>query len=124
MKKIITCLLIVVLGLANASNSDEVIINPYQEQFIITLAANPTTGFEWTLQNYDHGLFKLIASHYVASATNRIGAGGQMQFSFILLPNKVYPKTAVISFKYARSWDIKSATVKNIVINFSKLQRQ
>lgn len=86
--------------------------------FTISLAGNATTGFEWSVVDYNKELFTLTNSHYEPPHTKLVGAGGQMIFTFKLNPGKKYPKTSTMHFKYARSWEPQSATRKELVINF------
>nr|WP_232220592.1 protease inhibitor I42 family protein [Legionella tunisiensis] len=52
MKIVLGSLLLFFIGLVNAGeDSMSVNIDPSQTQFIITLPANPTTGYQWTVKN-------------------------------------------------------------------------
>lgn len=99
-----------------AANQSVVQLNPSQSKFTITLPANPTTGFQWTVQSYDKTLFCLINSEYNLPKTKLIGAGGQMVFTFKKLKRKTYPKSSKIQFKYARSWEPKSGNLKEVTV--------
>ena len=85
-------------------------------QFVVTLPANPTTGFQWTVVNYDKSKLQLTGLQYVAPKTTRIGAGGHAQFSFKLLKSVVYPSTMIIQFKYARAWEKKAGIVQSVTV--------
>ncbi|ASQ45641.1 protease inhibitor I42 family protein [Legionella clemsonensis] len=94
-------------------------VNPNQKEFIITLPANPTTGYQWTVEKYDKSFLKLLSSNYLAAKTKLIGAGGQMQFTFQLLKGKSYPQSTTMQFKYARPWEQEKGTLKQVTVNFS-----
>ncbi|KTD11340.1 protease inhibitor I42 family protein [Legionella jamestowniensis] len=94
-------------------------VNPSQNQFVVTLPANPTTGYQWTVEKYDKSFLKLLSSNYTASKTKLIGAGGQMQFTFQLIKGKTYPQSTSMQFKYARPWEPETGTMKQVTVNFS-----
>lgn len=94
-------------------------VDKNQTSFSVTLPANPTTGFQWTVKQYDKQLLKLQTSHYIAPHTKRMGAGGDMTFIFSRLPDKLHSKSTTILFRYARSWEpVTSGTLKQIKIYF------
>ncbi|MFW2570602.1 protease inhibitor I42 family protein [Legionella sp. 29fVS95] len=122
MKILLGSLLLFFMGLVNAGeDSMSVNIDPNQTQFTITLPANPTTGYQWTVKKYDKSFLQLITSHYISPQTNLIGAGGQMQFKFELVKGETYPKNTIMQFKYARPWEPESGTLKNVTVNFQKV---
>ncbi len=88
--------------------------------FVVTLPANPTTGFQWSIVRFDKNLLTLRSSNYERPKTNLIGAGGQMHFTFTRQKGKSYPESTVIVLKYARSWEPDTATLKSIQVNFVK----
>jgi inhibitor of cysteine peptidase len=93
-------------------------VNKKQPSFVVSLAANPTTGYQWSVEQFDKSLFTLTSSNYQRPQTNLIGAGGTMLFTFTLKQGKIYPNQTKMTFKYARSWEPDSASVKNVTINF------
>ncbi len=95
-------------------------VDPSLPQFVVTLPANPTTGYQWTVKAYDKKILKIVSSHYIAPKTKLIGAGGQMTFTFALNKNQSYPQATQMSFTYARSWEPKSGTEKHVTIQFIK----
>ena len=88
------------------------------QQFAVTLPANPTTGYQWTVTNYDKKILMMTGSKFLAPRTRLMGAGGQMTFTFARVKGKSYPKSTQLSFTYARSWEPKSATLKKVTVNF------
>lgn len=90
-----------------------------QPNFIVSLKANPTTGYQWSLVRFDNKLLTLAESKYEASKTHLIGSGGKMLFTFSLNKGMSYPKSTQMVFKYARPWDKgESATVQNVTVYF------
>ena len=104
---------------STAEHALAVRVDKNKTSFSVTLPANPTTGFQWTVKQYDKKLLKIQASHYSASSTKRMGAGGDMTFIFSRLPDKSHSKSTTILFRYARSWEpATSGTLKRIKIYF------
>lgn len=111
-------------SITTAASTDEatnsvVMVKRGQTEFVISLKANPTTGYTWFLQQYDNNLISLLSHHYKASATTLVGAGGIEEWHFKLMPNaKIAPVTTDVKFSYARPWEIQQgkATIITIVV--------
>ncbi|KTC78411.1 protease inhibitor I42 family protein [Legionella brunensis] len=119
MKILWSSLLLAFATLIHAADTMTLNIDKNQTQFEVTLPANPTTGYQWTVESYDKSIIKLLSSRYVAPQTKLIGAGGQMQFTFQLLKGKSYPQNTTLQFKYARPWEPETGTMKQVVVNFN-----
>lgn len=120
MKKILSLLLLSFSTMLHANNNLSMNVNVNDPSFVVTLPANPTTGFQWSVVRFDEDLLILRSSIYERPKTNFIGAGGQMHFTFARQKGKNYPESTVIVLKYARSWESGTATVKSIKVNFVK----
>ncbi|MDX1837102.1 protease inhibitor I42 family protein [Legionella taurinensis] len=120
MKKLIHGILLMLGFAAHAANNTAMTLNVAagEEQFKVTLQANPTTGYQWTVQNYDQTLFKLMSSQYVAPQTKLIGAGGQMVFTFAVNEGVALPESSTMTFRYARPWEPKEGTTQQVIIQF------
>ena len=90
------------------------------KEFVVTLPANPTTGFQWTLVNYDKKTLRAVSNHYSPKKTKLMGSGGEMAYTFSLNKGKVYPETTKMTFRYARSWEKTGASVTTVLVSFSK----
>ncbi|WED44044.1 protease inhibitor I42 family protein [Legionella cardiaca] len=119
MKTLWSSLLVAFAALTHAADTMSVNVDTSQTQFVVTLPANPTTGYQWTVENYDKALLKLLSSKYVAPQTKLIGAGGKTLFTFQLLEGKTYPKSTILLFKYARPWEPDTGTTKQVTVNFN-----
>ena len=95
-------------------------VNKNRKDFVVNLPANPTTGFQWALVNYDKKRLHLINNHYTPKKTQLIGSGGQMEFRFGLNKNNIYPEKTNIVFRYARTWEKSSASLTNVIVLFDK----
>ncbi|CAM2993984.1 secreted protein [Legionella steigerwaltii] len=120
MKTALGLLLLSCSMMASANDNSTMEVNANNPNFVVSLPANPTTGFQWKVVHFDKNLLTLSSSTFERPKTNLIGAGGQMHFTFALQKGKSYPASTVIVLKYARSWEPETATVKKITVNFVK----
>ncbi|EHL31562.1 protease inhibitor I42 family protein [Legionella drancourtii] len=118
MKVLFSSLLLGFSMMAHANDELSLDVNIKDPSFALSLPANPTTGFQWTVAQYDKNLLTLSASVYEKPKTNLVGAGGVMHFTFVVQKGKVLPEHTQIQLKYARSWEPKSAIVKTVQVNF------
>jgi len=87
-------------------------------QFFVTLPANPTTGYQWVVKQYDKKLLQEGGSEYMAPKTTLIGAGGNTRFTFKRTKSNSHPKSTVIQFRYVRSWEPDSGSEQQVIILF------
>ncbi len=92
------------------------------KEFIVSLPANPTTGFQWTLVNYDKKILHTVNNHYTPQKTKLMGSGGEMAYTFALNKGKSYPETTKMTFRYARSWEITGSSMTTVLVFFTKNQ--
>jgi len=93
-------------------------VNKKEKSFVVSLAANPTTGYNWTVTKYDKKLLSLKGAAYQKKQSNLIGSGGQMIFTFSLNQGKTYPAKTTLSFKYARPWEKEGGSDQSVVVHF------
>ena len=77
-----------------------------QPVFTIKLKSNPTTGYSWSLKNYDAKVIQSIKHVYQAPNHGLIGQSGFELWTFRVKPagfNQA-EKTTTISMIYARPW--------------------
>jgi predicted secreted protein len=85
--------------------------------FEIILASNRTTGFSWSLKNYDSDIIKAISNKYYPSKNQLIGAGGYEVWKFMIKPQGfVVPHSSNITLIYARPWDLQGAQATNFKV--------
>lgn len=113
-----TCLILLMstifLGTANAMidvpkydhPEKPIVVDPAVPQFEIIQNANATTGYSWTLRQYDKRLLTLVNSSYIPSKSQLAGAGGKMIWVFRATPEAFQQETTEtkILLTYARSW--------------------
>lgn len=120
MRMILGGLLFVLMEVAQAATADNmtITVNTTQSNFLISLASNPTTGYRWIVTGYDKSLLHLMSSKYIAPQSKLMGAGGQMQFIFELMPDASFPASTNIYLKYAQPWQPQNGTSKTVTVNF------
>lgn len=104
--------------LSFSANVQTLDITAANKQFVLVLPANPTTGYQWTVKSYDKSYLLFKNSSYRAPVTSRVGAGGQMVFTFSRVNNLSFPKTTRVVFCYARSWEPASGVIKQVDLRF------
>ncbi|MFC1576526.1 protease inhibitor I42 family protein [Candidatus Omnitrophota bacterium] len=81
------------------------------KQFVISLESNPTTGYGWQLaEPPDTDIIELVDSYYIADATDRVGAGGKVKWTF----KAVDSGKAAVSLKYVRPWEKNVPSMKTV----------
>lgn len=118
MRLIIGSLLLLGSLCGNAADKTTMDVDRNSKQFVVRLPANPTTGYQWTVKTYDKKILNLADSQYIAQEAKLVGAGGQMVFTFERVTGQTYPASTLIVFKYARPWEPKDGTLKQMTINF------
>ena len=124
MKKLINILLGFWLGLGItalfAENAEPVdlCVPANANYFQVSLPANPTTGYQWVLKQYDAALILLIRSQYQPSSSELVGASGNTVFYFKFLQKAVKDQQSKLGFEYVRTWEHKKANLKMVTIKF------
>jgi inhibitor of cysteine peptidase len=84
----------------------------------VKLPANPTTGYQWRLKQYNQALLQLQSQRYIRSNSKLMGAGGESIFIFSRRPGQIAPKQTQLLFSYLRPWEPSSADDKAVIIKF------
>ena len=83
-----------------------IMVSKEQPQFIIRLKANPTTGYNWFLGEYDAKLITPLKHKYEAPNTKLMGAPGYDVWTFAVKPaGFAVPQTTKLHFSYVRPWE-------------------
>ena len=83
-------------------------------QLQVVLSGNPTTGFEWTVDNTDESLLTSAGSTYTRDS-DMIGAGGTYRFQF----NAVAAGTVHLRLVNKRSWESTVAETFEVTVKIS-----
>lgn len=89
------------------------------DAFEVKLFANPTTGFQWNLQDYDRSQFNFIKDNYVPLSTTRVGSPGQHVFYFKHKEGMACPESTRLCFRFARAWESDKSACTEVVVHFS-----
>ena len=102
---------VVPIGQEQRNNTANTIKAAVGKDFVITLDANATTGYEWRLANpIDDSLIKFVGSKYVPDKTGLIGSGGKSIWTF----KAFRAGKARIFFKYIRPWEKDTPPAKEV----------
>ena len=72
------------------------------QELIVTLKSNPTTGYDWQVDDLDESVMKLTTQEFKpASDPNRLGAPGQTEFQF----QAAGAGTTSLRLIYVRPWE-------------------
>jgi predicted secreted protein len=64
------------------TEKDKKIQLPANSYFKIELQSNPTTGYSWSINNFNNKILILDKDYYIADKTNLAGSGGKTIFEF------------------------------------------
>ncbi|OGT27155.1 MAG: hypothetical protein A3I77_00535 [Gammaproteobacteria bacterium RIFCSPLOWO2_02_FULL_42_14] len=85
-----------------------------QRDFVIALAANPTTGYSWFLQSFDDKLIVPVHQKFIHPENKKLmGAGGLSVWTFRIQQTAfIVPQTTNIEMVYKRPWSNEDETVQ------------
>ncbi|MGQ3887714.1 protease inhibitor I42 family protein [Legionella sp. CNM-1927-20] len=116
-----TIILLVVIATSYAATSDKpmtINLKPHDTQFQVVLPANPTTGYQWTLHNYDRSLLRLVSNQFIRPNSKLMGARGATVFTFEIIHGAVTPSVTSLVFSYARPWENQGGTSQTVTVRF------
>lgn len=94
-----------------------IIVKATMPEFTLRLKANPTTGYRWTVKQYDTRLLTLVKNEFLAPKRNRLGAGGIELWTFkVNVVAFAVPTTTTVTMEYARPWEKRAGTVLSFTI--------
>ncbi len=105
---------VILLAVSTASGSGSV-----NDEFVIGLKGNPTTGYTW-VPKYSLGSFEVVERWYIQDPEcgGRLGCGGTEYFKFKALRSGFYS----ITFQYMRPWEGKSIDTKSFNIRIFSIE--
>ena len=103
---------------ATTSHSKPIVVTAKKPQFLLTLPANPTTGYMWVLQgNYNSALIRPVKHTYQAANQKLIGAPGTDVWIFKVQPLAFKVPTQLrVVLNYRRIWEKTAAQTKTFQI--------
>ncbi|MDD5038071.1 MAG: protease inhibitor I42 family protein [Dehalococcoidales bacterium] len=97
-------------GVKTYTDPEQTLSVSVNQEFIVALSSNPTTGYTWQ-ENYDEAMLKLVEKTYEQSKEAKppvVGAGGTEFFRFQALK----AGETKITMVYMRTWEAQSADHK------------
>lgn len=95
---------------ANNPANKPVAISPEQNILTINIQANPSTGYNWYLSQFNNQFFTLSSYQFTPGKTKMPGSPGTATFNFTINPSfHTGPYLSEIDFTYLRPWDMSSA---------------
>ena len=82
------------------------------EQLDITLAANPTTGYQWEVASGDSAVLKQVGEPVYTADSAALGSGGTMTFHFVALA----PGQTTLKLVYHRPFEKDTPPVQTFEI--------
>jgi predicted secreted protein len=80
-------------------------------EFTLKLKSNPSTGYSWSLGEYDAKLITPLKHNYHQSTSALIGASGFERWTFRVKPQAfAVPQQTNIAMVYARPWQKKETS--------------
>lgn len=119
MKTIFGAVLLIFSTIVFSAENMTINVDKNSKVFMVSLSANPSTGFEWTVYDYDKNILKLKDMSFKASQTSRVGAPGIMNFTFEIINTNNLPKHSEIFFNYSRAWEKNTSELQKVTINFN-----
>ena len=99
------------MTLTDADNGTSVTIQP-GEHVAIHLTENPTTGFQWALQQGNEKIVELLDSAYVRAAGSGLGSAGQR----VLTCKARHSGTVLLRLKLWRAWERDTSVMKRFEV--------
>lgn len=98
------------------NTTETMLVSPGQKEIVISIQANPTTGYLWTVSKYNDVYLDLVGKGFIKAKNSRlIGAPGHNQFIFKVL--KPIKGTLRISLELKRPWEKVPVAKKTYMIN-------
>ena len=82
------------------------------DDFLVALPANPTTGYSWTVRVSDKNIVSAEGSAYKSPTGKAMGAGGEQVFGF----EAVHAGSATITLEYRRPWEKGTKAAQTVTI--------
>jgi inhibitor of cysteine peptidase len=113
--KSLCCCALLSAALSSPAQDAKTVTVTNGQEFSVTLASNPTTGYRWDLAKpLNTNFVRLLTNEYVRPDSRLMGAGGREVWRF----KAITQGTTEIDLKYARSWekDVAPAQKTNIAV--------
>lgn len=112
--------LIIMIFFTFTIHAASIVINLHhtESKFQIRLPSNPSTGYQWTLKNYNQTLLNVVSTQFNPGPSKLIGAEGTTIYTFEVAKGVIPPRMTPLVFFYARSWEQDKGTTQTVIVNF------
>ena len=83
-----------------------------RDSLVLRLEENPTTGYQWEIEELDNGMIELTSSSFDLKSDSAIGGGGIRIFRY----DAKKPGDTRISLKLWRSWEGDSSIMERFQV--------
>jgi inhibitor of cysteine peptidase len=94
----------------DADDSGRTIMLEVDQELVVELASNPSTGYSWSFQLTREGVIAANGSEYEPTEPQLPGSGGRERFRFIAMESG---RTA-LQFDYRRSWETETPPAETV----------
>jgi predicted secreted protein len=105
-----------------------ILVKADQEELIIHLKSNATTGYQWFIKHYDHDLLTLEGQRYLLPTDRKLmGAPGMTELKFHVNPSAhLAAQISTVIVFYARPWEAipKNADGEQVITWVSAMKEQ
>jgi len=101
-----------IIYLRNENNRQQIKLSQNQEM-VISLKANPSTGYAWTISNIDANIIKQLQESEFKPDSEKIGSPGKQTFRFRVIA----PGQTELRLIYHRSWEKGVAPIDTFVVH-------
>lgn len=102
----------------NLDKVDEkpIVVSGNQATINILLPAQPSTGYQWFLSDYDPNLIRIQSYRHLTGDTKKAGSVGTDEFKVVVHNRfKNVPQKQTLTFEYMRPWDPSDAPLSKTV---------
>jgi inhibitor of cysteine peptidase len=92
------------------NDSGRTIMLEIDQELVVTLTSNPTTGYSWSFQLTREGIIAAKGSEYEPTEPQLPGSGGRERFRFIA----VQSGQTALEFEYRRSWETETPPAETV----------
>ena len=97
--------------------SKPIMAQPQTQTIVINLPANPSTGYQWYLLQYDDRLLEPVSYQYIPAKSRLAGAPGVGSWQFQLKKTAfLVPRVTHVGFEYRRAWEATSGNRQTMTI--------
>ena len=97
--------------------SKPLVVRPQMPSITINLPANPSTGYQWYLLQYDDRILEPSGYQYIPAKNKLAGAPGISSWQFQLKKSAFQvPRVSHIEFEYRRMWETANGNRQSITV--------